>query len=45
MLLIDISMSEAEFERIKNDIITTGEGLDLKVIVQHEEIFNTMHRV
>jgi ACT domain-containing protein len=45
MLLVDISTSKADFEQIRNDIISTGEDLDLKVIVQHEEIFNTMHRV
>jgi ACT domain-containing protein len=45
MLLVDISTSKTDFENIKNDIIKTGEDLDLKVIVQHEEIFNTMHRV
>lgn len=45
MLLVDIAPSDFEFEKIKTEITNTGEKLDLKVIVQHEEIFNTMHRV
>ncbi len=45
MLLVDISESNASFEKIKNDLIEAGEALDLKVIVQHEEIFNAMHRI
>lgn len=45
MLLVDISNSPHSFEQIKNDLIQTGEALDLKVIVQHEEIFNAMHRI
>jgi len=45
MLLVDISTAQTDFENVKNDIVLKGEELDLKVIVQHEEIFNTMHRV
>ena len=45
MLLVDISTSNNSFEQIKNDLIQAGEELDLKVIVQHEEIFNAMHRI
>ena len=45
MLLVDISGCDSGFEGIKSAIISKGEALDLKVIVQHEEIFNTMHRV
>ncbi len=45
MLLVDISESQVPFEHIKNELIQKGEELDLKVIVQHEEIFNAMHRI
>lgn len=45
MLLVDIAPSNEDFEFIKNEVTRKGEELDLKVIVQHEEIFNTMHRV
>lgn len=45
MLLVDISNSPNSFEQIKTDLIQAGETLDLKVVVQHEEIFNAMHRI
>ncbi|MBN2423886.1 MAG: ACT domain-containing protein [Calditrichaceae bacterium] len=45
MLLVDISKSEHEFEKIKDAVIARGEELNLKVVVQHEAIFNTMHRI
>lgn len=45
MLLVDISKADADFEKIKESIVVRGEKLDLKVVVQHEEIFNIIHRV
>ncbi|KAA3614159.1 MAG: ACT domain-containing protein [Calditrichaeota bacterium] len=45
MLLVDISYSDLSFEQIKDELVKTGEEFDLKVIVQHEEIFKTMHRI
>jgi len=45
MLLIDLSTSPADFETIKARITEAGEAQDLKVMVQHEAIFNTMHRM
>ncbi len=45
MLLIDSSGSEYDFETVKSRLIETGEKYDLKVIVQHEDIFKQMHRV
>lgn len=45
MLLVDISECDVDFEFIKSEMIRKGEEFDLKVIVQHEEIFNAMHRV
>ncbi len=45
MLLVDISESSLSFEEIKTKVTAKGEELDLKVIIQHEAIFNAMHRV
>jgi len=45
MLLVDISESSQSFEDIKSKVTAKGEELDLKVIIQHEAIFNAMHRV
>ena len=45
MLLVDISNANLDFEGVKQELINTGEEFDLKVVVQHEEIFKTMHRI
>jgi len=45
MLLVDISESTEKFDDLKKRLIQKGEELDLKVIVQHEDIFNAMHRI
>jgi len=45
MILVDINESPVDFETIKTDVTRVGEELDLKVVIQHEEIFNAMHRV
>ena len=45
MLLVDIAECDLSFEEIKKNIVQKGEELDLKVIVQHEDIFNAMHRI
>ncbi len=45
MLLVDISNCNMSFEEIKQEVVRRGEDLDLKVIVQHEDIFNAMHRI
>ncbi len=45
MLLVDISGSDLAFDTIKDRLVEAGEKFDLKVIVQHEQIFKTMHRV
>jgi len=45
MLLVDISAVRVSFDELKQKIVAKGDELDLKVIIQHEEIFNTMHRV
>ena len=45
MILVDITECPVDFETVKAEITRVGEELDLKVIIQHEEIFNAMHRV
>ena len=45
MLLIDISNANLDFEGVKQELINTGDKFDLKVVVQHEQIFKTMHRI
>ena len=45
MILVDIDESPVDFDTLKNEVTKVGEELDLKVVIQHEEIFNAMHRV
>lgn len=45
MILVDITECPVDYETVKTEITQVGEELDLKVIIQHEEIFNAMHRV
>ena len=45
MLLVDIAPSEESFDTIKQKLTETGEKFDLKVVVQHEQIFKSMHRI
>jgi len=45
MILVDISPSTESFENLKTAITSKGESLGLKVIIQHEDIFRTMHRI
>lgn len=45
MLLVDIGAARVSFDALKQKITDKGDELDLKIIIQHEEIFNTMHRV
>jgi len=45
MLLLDVSTSKEGYEALKAKLIATGERFNLKVIVQHEQLFKTMHRI
>ena len=45
MFLVDISDATTDFESLKEALIKKGEELNLKVIIQHEAIFNAMHRI
>lgn len=45
MLLLDVSTSKDGYEALKGKLIATGEQFNLKVIVQHEQLFKTMHRI
>lgn len=45
MFLVDISDATIDFESLKEALIKKGEELNLKVIIQHEAIFNAMHRI
>ncbi len=45
MLLLDVSSATVGYETLKTELTATGEKFGLKVIVQHEQLFKTMHRI
>lgn len=45
IMLVDISNSASDFTSIKNDLENLGEELGLSIRIQHEDIFNSMHRI
>ncbi len=45
MILLDSSNSDVPYEEIRERMARVGESFNLKVIIQHEDIFKTMHRV
>ncbi|KXB05281.1 hypothetical protein AKJ49_01145 [candidate division MSBL1 archaeon SCGC-AAA382A03] len=44
-MLIDIQDSDHDLKEIEDDLQDVGKEMGLKVQLQHEEIFKSMHRV
>lgn len=45
MMIVDTSQSDKRFEELSAEIETLGEEIGVKIKMQHEDIFNTMHRI
>lgn len=45
MVLCDLSASELEFSEIKTELGAAGEELGVKVRIQRQETFDTMHNL
>lgn len=45
IMLVDISKSENSFSDISKKLEKLGEELGLSIRIQHEDIFNSMHRI
>ena len=45
IMLIEIDDLKQDFEKLKNDLEKTGDELEVKIMLQHEEIFRYMHRI
>lgn len=45
VMLVDISASTVDFSKLSEELSTLGEGMGLKILAMHEDIFNTMHRI
>jgi ACT domain-containing protein len=45
IMIVDISKSNSNVEQIRDLLQNKGEEWNLKITVQHEDIFNYMHRI
>ncbi|SET46455.1 ACT domain-containing protein [Paenibacillus sp. NFR01] len=45
MMIVDISRPSKSFEEIVEDLQHVGEEIGVEIKLQHEDIFNIMHRI
>ena len=45
IMLIEIDNLKKDFETLKENLEQTGDELEVKIMLQHEEIFRYMHRI
>ena len=45
MMMIDVSRAQGSFSDIQRSLKELGESLEVKISVQREDIFNTMHKL
>lgn len=45
VMLVDIKNSSVEFKPLSDKLSALGDKLGLEIRIQHEDIFNSMHRI
>ena len=45
IMLVNIETATISIEALKGDLYVLGEKIGVKIILQHEDIFNAMHRI
>lgn len=45
IMLVDLSHSTLSFSELKDNLDTLSSNLMVKIIIQHEDIFNSMHKI
>ena len=45
LMIVDYSKTAKKFEELAEDLVAVGKGIGVKIKLQHEDIFNTMHRI
>lgn len=45
VMLVDISHLTISFTKLSKELEKKGQGIGLSVRIQHEDIFNSMHRI
>lgn len=45
VMLVDVSACTESFEALAAELASIGEGMELNIRIQREEIFNAMHKI
>ena len=45
IMLVDLSGMSVEFDELENMLKGVGEKIQMKIRIQHEDIFNSMHKL
>ena len=45
MMIVDTNAAAKEFEVLSKELKEVGEQIGVKIKMQHEDIFNCMHRI
>lgn len=45
VMLVDLKDSKDDFKKVAENLDAVGEKLSVNVRIQHEDIFNSMHRI
>ncbi len=45
MMIVDIYGSDKDISAIRDELCKTGDELGVEIRIQHEDIFNSMHRI
>ncbi|MCH1642157.1 ACT domain-containing protein [Paenibacillus timonensis] len=45
MMIVDITAPTKEFEKLVEELQELGRSIGVEIKLQHEDIFNTMHRI
>jgi len=45
MMIVDRSKASTRFEQMSEELKALGEEIGVKIKMQHEDIFNSMHRI
>ncbi len=45
VMIVDTKQCELKFEELQNQLRVKGEEMNLSIRIQHEDIFNSMHKI
>ena len=45
VMIVDTKQCELKFEELQNQLRVKGEDMNLSIRIQHEDIFNSMHKI